>query len=119
MKKRIILLVIKKKNVAKNFNLPTNIPIFYAKNKEVYPYDKKTPVIAFAGIGYPEKFFNNINANLVETKSFPDHYQYSDDDVKDLITNIKLNWENLTNKEKQNFLERFINKIEVVHNNKN
>ena len=79
------IIVIKKKNVAKNFNLPTNIPIFYAKNKEVYPYDKKTPVIAFAGIGYPEKFFNNINANLVETKSFPDHYQYSDDDVKDLI----------------------------------
>lgn len=79
------IIIIKKKNVAKNFNLPTNIPIFYAKNKEVYPYDKKTPVIAFAGIGYPEKFFNNINANLVETKSFPDHYQYSDDDVKDLI----------------------------------
>lgn len=90
------IIVIKKKNVAKNFNLPTNIPIFYAKNKEVYPYDKKTPVIAFAGIGYPEKFFNNINANLVETKSFPDHYQYSDDDVKDLI--------NLANEKKAELL---------------
>jgi tetraacyldisaccharide 4'-kinase len=79
------IIVIRKKNVANNFNLPTNIPIFYAKNKEIYPYDEKTPVIAFAGIGYPEKFFNNINANLIETKSFPDHYQYNDNDIKDLI----------------------------------
>lgn len=83
------VIVIRKKNVAKNFNLPTNIPIFYAKNKEMYPYDEKTPVIAFAGIGYPEKFFNNINANVIEKKSFPDHYQYTDNDIRELINNAE------------------------------
>ncbi|MGM9878944.1 MAG: recombinase family protein [Bacilli bacterium] len=41
------------------------------------------------------------------------------DDVKDLVTNIKLNWENLTNKEKMQFLERFVEKIEVVKDTKN
>ena len=79
------IIVIRKKNVAKNFNLPTNIPIFYANNREIYPYDENTPVIAFAGIGYPEKFFNNINANVIEKKSFPDHYQYNDNDIRNLI----------------------------------
>lgn len=38
---------------------------------------------------------------------------YTYDDVKDLVTNIKLNWEYLTNKEKQQFLERFVNVIKV------
>lgn len=45
--------------------------------------------------------------------------EFSFDDVKDLITNIKLNWENLTNKEKQQFLERFVEKIEVVKDTEN
>lgn len=44
---------------------------------------------------------------------------YTYDDVKDLVTNIKLNWEHLTNKEKQQFLERFVNYIEVVNMNNN
>ena len=38
---------------------------------------------------------------------------YTYDDVKDLVTNIKLNWEHLTNKEKQQFLERFVSVIKV------
>ncbi len=38
---------------------------------------------------------------------------YTYDDVKDLATNIKLNWEHLTNKERQQFLERFVDVIKV------
>ena len=38
---------------------------------------------------------------------------YTYDDVKDLVTNIKLNWEHLTNKERQQFLERFVDVIKV------
>lgn len=79
------IILIKRKNVAQNFSLPTNIPIFNAKNSEICPYDKKTRVVAFAGIGYPEKFFNNIPCNVVEKISFPDHYQYNEDDVRKLI----------------------------------
>jgi len=79
------IILIKRKNVAKNFALPTDIPVFTAKNSEICPYDKKTSVVAFAGIGYPEKFFDNIPCRVVEKISFPDHYQYSDEDIKKLI----------------------------------
>jgi len=79
------IILIKRKNVRDNFTLPTNIPVFYARNSEVCPYDKNTHVVAFAGIGYPEKFFDNVPAKIVEKISFPDHYQYNDDDIKDLI----------------------------------
>lgn len=79
------IIVIKRKNVARNFALPTDIPVFNAKNTEICPYDKKTHVIAFAGIGYPEKFFDNVPVNIIEKISFPDHYQYTDEDIKKLI----------------------------------
>lgn len=38
---------------------------------------------------------------------------YSYEDIKDLVANIKLNWQYLTNKEKQQFLERFVEIIKV------
>ena len=83
------IIVIKNKDVAKDFALPTNIPIFYAYNKEICPYDENTPVIVFAGIGYPEKFFRNIPVQIVEKRAYPDHYQYTDSDIKDLIKRAK------------------------------
>jgi len=45
-------------------------------------------VFAFAGIGYPEKFFDMLKeygCDVVKTRSFPDHYPYKDDDMTDLI----------------------------------
>lgn len=79
------IILIKRKKVHPGFTLPTNLPIFFAKNSEICPYGEKDSVIAFAGIGYPEKFFDNIPCKIVEKISFPDHYQYSDDDIKKLI----------------------------------
>ena len=79
------IIVIKRKNVHPDFVLPTNIPVFYAKNSEVCPYDKNTSVIVFAGIGYPEKFFDNVPCKIIEKIAFPDHYQYKDEDIKKLI----------------------------------
>ena len=49
--------------------------------------------------------FNNKNTKSKSTISY--------DDIKSIITNIKLNWEYLINKEKQLFLERFIEYINV------
>lgn len=83
------IIVIKRKKVAKNFALPTNIPVFKAYNKEVCPYGKDVPVVAFAGIGYPSKFFDNIPCRVVGKISFSDHYQYTDDDIKNLIKKAK------------------------------
>jgi len=83
------IILVKRKKVHKDFALPTNIPVFNAKNSEVCPYDKNTRVVAFAGIGYPEKFFDNVPCKIVEKISFPDHYQYRDEDIKKLIDTAK------------------------------
>ena len=79
------IIVIKRKTVAKGFSVPTNIPVFNAYNKEICPYAEDTNVIAFAGIGYPEKFFENVPSKIIEKISFPDHYQYTDNDIKMLF----------------------------------
>jgi len=47
---------------------------------------------AFAGIGNPEKFFATLstsNANLIKTKIFPDHYNYTKKEIVGLIEEAK------------------------------
>ena len=72
------------KNPKKNFVLPAGVPVFYAKNQTVSPYDKNERLVAFAGIGYPKKFFAALK-NVVAHRSFPDHYQYVKEDLEKLI----------------------------------
>ena len=50
-----------------------------------------------------------IDESIIENSEL----QYTYDDIKDLVTNIKLNWGYLTNKERQQFLERFVEVIKV------
>ncbi len=64
----------------RKIKLPAGVPVFYAHNRTVSPYDEKTPLAAFAGIGYPKKFFMALK-NVVYKKSFADHYQYTDEDI--------------------------------------
>ena len=78
------LIIIKSKAPRKNFTIPAGIPVFYAENQTVSPYEEKTPLVAFAGIGYPKKFFRCLQ-NVVAARAFPDHYQYTDDDIKKLL----------------------------------
>lgn len=45
----------------------------------------KDPVIAFAGIGQPDKFFETVTQlghNIVSTIAFPDHHPYNQADIK-------------------------------------
>lgn len=41
-------------------------------------------------------------------------YEY--DDIKNIVCNVKLNWENLNNNERMSFLEKFVNEIKVHKN---
>ncbi len=68
----------------KDLKIPSHLPVFYAENKTISPYDEDVPIVAFAGIGYPDKFFDKLK-NVVYKKSFADHYQYTDDDIKQLF----------------------------------
>ena len=78
------IIVVRSRRPRRRFTLPTDIPVFYANSETISPYDKKQKLYAFAGIGYPKKFFGALD-NVVGKKSFPDHYQYTDDDLKKLV----------------------------------
>ena len=64
-----------------------DMPIFEGRICPL-PLDVKGAVIAFAGIGRPEKFYNSLRecgANVVQTFDFPDHHYYTDKELEDLI----------------------------------
>lgn len=67
----------------RKLKLPDGVPVFYATNQTVSPYGNKTKLAAFAGIGYPKKFFAALS-NVVYKKSFADHYQYTAEDIERL-----------------------------------
>jgi len=65
---------------SRRMKFPDGVPVFYAENTTVSPYGAGVPVVAFAGIGYPKKFFSAL-PNVVARRAFADHYQYTDDDI--------------------------------------
>ena len=70
-----------------------NIKIYQStyKIKKIKKFKSKK-ILAFAGIGNPENFFNtlkNCGLNLVDEISFPDHYNYSKKEIRDLILRAK------------------------------
>ena len=62
----------------KNFKQVLNYKI------SISPEIRERKLIAFAGLGFNKKFFEqlqNENLNLVKLKDFPDHHQYTVDDM--------------------------------------
>lgn len=78
------IIIVKNSRKKKKFNLPVGVPIFYAENKTVMPRGKHDKWFAFAGIGYPKKFFNSLNG-IVARRAFGDHYQYTMQDLDNLV----------------------------------
>ena len=49
---------------------------------------KGKAIFAFAGIGYPEKFFctlQKMGLSLISQKAFPDHYPYTEREIQSLV----------------------------------
>jgi len=67
--------------------------IFYSKYKIINSEKfKNKNLIAFAGIGNPENFFNLLKKNklnVIEEFSFADHYKYTDRDLDKLLLSCK------------------------------
>lgn len=68
-------------------------PVFRATLRAVNGDDfRGKPVLAFAGIGAPEKFFQTLrdcDAVVADTESFPDHYPYEQRDLAQLMLNAR------------------------------
>ncbi len=75
--------------------LPKGVPIFEASLEAIKDQlptkDKK--YVAFAGLGYPQKFFDfltkELGYDIVETLAFADHCPYERRDVQDLRSKAK------------------------------
>ena len=87
-------------NGQKNINIENEILKLNAKIKIYYSYYKPTnidefknsKIVAFAGIGNPENFFDLLkdnNLNIIETIKFPDHHEYSKKELENLLNKIE------------------------------
>ena len=92
---------------SKILNENKKIKIFYTKYKpQNIDEFKNKKVTAFAGIANPKKFFNLLkynNIDVVKEIKFPDHYNYSEKELENLINNAKANNTILLTTEKDYF----------------
>ena len=92
---------------SKILNKNKKVKIFYTKYKgQNIDEFKNKKVTAFAGIGNPGNFFNLLkdnNINFVKKIKFPDHYNYSKKELKNLINEAKENNTILITTEKDYF----------------
>ena len=112
----------KNTNIEKQINKIKENNIFYTKYvpKNISNFSNKK-IIAFAGIGNPINFFELIKdnkLNLIDYRSFPDHYNFSEKDLNDLILKAKNNDAILLTTEKDYFrinnsFKNSIEKLEV------
>ena len=82
------IIVIRRENVKRKPVLPDGVPVFYATNRNIMPSGRFDRIVAFAGIGYPKKFFRAL-PNVVARRAFADHYQYTDKDIQDIMNLAK------------------------------
>ena len=81
-----------KRGLKKQFTCPvitakTVVPKNCASRAVINKFGQK-PIVAFAGIGRPQKFFNtlkkDLNYNVIKTKAYPDHFPYDDKALDEL-----------------------------------
>ena len=79
----------------KLFSINPNLEIFYSKYIPTNIDDfKNKKLLAVAGIGNPENFFSLAEKNGLHIEKkliFPDHYQFSKKEIKDILDEVKKN----------------------------
>ena len=98
----------------KNFKQVLNYKI------SISPEIRERKLIAFAGLGFNKKFFEqlqNENLNLVKLKDFPDHHQYTVDDMFMLLdeANKKDAFLITTEKDHTRIPSEFKSSVGIIH----
>ena len=79
---------------------------------------KNRKLLAFAGIGNPENFFNLLRENDLEVKktiSFPDHYKYNKNEMNKLLKTAKESQLELVTTEKDHFRLKKMGYTDISH----
>ena len=124
LKKRQIVVINGNKNSEfekKIKNISNNISVYYSKYSpmNIAKFRGKS-LLAFAGIGNPENFFDLLKTNnlkVVKKVSFPDHYQYSLMELNDLINYTLENNLKLITTEKDYFRIKHFKLPQIQHLN--
>jgi len=92
LKKADLVIMNGKKNInieKKLLQENNKLKIYYTLHKPINMHEfKNKKILAFAGIGNPDNFINLLKSNkmnIQEEIHFPDHYDYSDKDLENLI----------------------------------
>lgn len=70
----------------------SNLPVFYGHTEPVQTTMNKADVLAFAGIGHPQKFYRTLQQcqfNVVKTIDFPDHHFYTNKEIAEIVATAK------------------------------
>ena len=102
------------------FSENDKLKIFYSQYKpqNIEEFQNKK-IIAFAGIGNPENFFDLLKENklnIVKEIKFPDHHKYSEKELENLLNNIRDENSTLLTTEKDYFriFEKYKKKIKFL-----
>ncbi|MBR1904342.1 MAG: tetraacyldisaccharide 4'-kinase [Alphaproteobacteria bacterium] len=66
----------------------SHLPVFFGHTEVQTTIINNPNVVAFAGIGHPQKFYHTLSAhgfNVMETFDFPDHHFYSKTELEQII----------------------------------
>lgn len=70
----------------------SKLPVFYGHTETAQTALNQENVVAFAGIGHPQKFYHTLKQqgfNVLETFDFPDHHYYTKDEIEKILQKAK------------------------------
>jgi tetraacyldisaccharide 4'-kinase len=122
LKNANIILINGKKNLQferKILKISKDLEIFYSQYKPTNIHQfKNKKLLAIAGIGNPENFFKLLEENKLNVEKkliFPDHYEFTKNEIKNIIEEAKIKNFQIITTEKDYFKIKHFNNQDVEY----